>query len=627
VDDNATGANDGSSWTDAYNFLQDALADANSVEKPIEIRIAQGTYKPNEGLMAIPEFNWRTVTFQLINGVSLMGGYAGVGVSDPDVRNVELYETILSGDLNGDDVEVVNLEDLWEEPTRAENSFHVVTGSQTDETAVLDGFTITGGNANGEDQDYFIGGGLYNDGSSPTLIKCTFTKNTGYLGVGMANWDSSGPTLIQCKFSGNSAEDGGGMFNGSASDPTLINCTFNGNTAQVGGGGMFNSNSSPTLTDCTFSENSAGLGGGMNNWDNSSPTLTNCIFSGNSAEDGGGMYNASECSPTLTNCIFSGNSSEYDGGGMYAAGFWSTLNNCVFSENSARNGGGMSFIFGRAVLTNCSFSSNSAREDGGGMYNGGASNPSLTQCTFDGNSAQRRGGGMYNYYSFGSTLANCRFSGNSAEYGGGMYNDEQAYPTVKNCSFAHNSAQHGNALACDSYNQYYRTFKLINCILWDGGDEIWNNDNSTIVVTFSNVQGGFPGEGNIDVDPCFVEPGYWDPNGTPDDPNDDFWVDDDYHLKSQAGRWNPASESWAKDDLISPCIDAGDPNSPIGNEPFPNGGIVNMGAYGGTAEASKSYFGEPVCETIVAGDINGDCKVNLSDFAIMALHWLEDNNP
>jgi len=84
---------------------------------------------------------------------------------------------------------------------------------------------------------------------------------------------------------------------------------------------------------------------------------------------------------------------------------------------------------------------------------------------------------------------------------------------------------------------------------------------------------------------------------------------------------------WTKDEVTSLCIDAGDPASPIGLEPFPNGGIINMGAYGGTAEASKSYFGEPVCEIIVAGDINGDCKVNFTDFAIMAEHWLEDNSP
>jgi alpha-tubulin suppressor-like RCC1 family protein len=59
-------------------------------------------------------------------------------------------------------------------------------------------------------------------------------------------------------------------------------------------------------------------------------------------------------------------------------------------------------------------------------------------------------------------------------------------------------------------------------------------------------------------------------------------------LKSQAGRWDPNSQTWVRDDVTSPCIDAGDPNSPIGYEPFPNGGIVNMGAYGGTTEASKS---------------------------------------
>src|SRR4030065_1475523 len=71
VDDDAAGANDGSSWENAYNFLQDALADANSAEKPVEIRVAQGIYKPNQGLVAIPEFDWRTTTFQLINGVAL----------------------------------------------------------------------------------------------------------------------------------------------------------------------------------------------------------------------------------------------------------------------------------------------------------------------------------------------------------------------------------------------------------------------------------------------------------------------------------------------------------------------------------------------------------------------------
>ena len=116
------------------------------------------------------------------------------------------------------------------------------------------------------------------------------------------------------------------------------------------------------------------------------------------------------------------------------------------------------------------------------------------------------------------------------------------------------------------------------------------------------------GVGNIDSDPCFA-----DPNGG------------DYHLKSQAGRWDANEGQWTKDNVTSPCIDAGDMSSPIGLEPFPNGGIINMGSFGGTVEASKSYFGEPPCETIIAGDINGDCIVNLNDFAIMAFHWLEEH--
>jgi len=128
----------------------------------------------------------------------------------------------------------------------------------------------------------------------------------------------------------------------------------------------------------------------------------------------------------------------------------------------------------------------------------------------------------------------------------------------------------------------------------------------------------------LNGDPLFATPSRWDPNELVSTPVDDFWVKGDYHLKSQAGRWDPNAGTWVQDDATSPCIDAGDPNSPIGLEPFPNGGRVNMGAYGGTAEASKSCFGGAGCDRIVAGDINGDCRVDWRDMAIMGLHWLED---
>jgi len=157
--------------------------------------------------------------------------------------------------------------------------------------------------------------------------------------------------------------------------------------------------------------------------------------------------------------------------------------------------------------------------------------------------------------------------------------------------------------------------------LADSSNTEIEDTGSHITIRYSNIDGGREaisvsgdhstitwGQGNIAADPQFA-----DLNSI------------DYRLKSQAGRWDPNSQSWVKDDITSPCIDAGDPNNPIGHEPFPNGGIINMGTYGGTAEASKSYFGEPVCEIIIAGDINGDCKVDFKDFTILALHWLEQH--
>jgi hypothetical protein len=168
-----------------------------------------------------------------------------------------------------------------------------------------------------------------------------------------------------------------------------------------------------------------------------------------------------------------------------------------------------------------------------------------------------------------------------------------------------------------------------NCIIWDCPRPITLTDSSNttiddrgshVTVEYCNIEGGLNairisgnhstvswGQGNIDTDPNFVDPD-----------------SKDFHLKSQAGRWNAISQSWVIDEDTSPCIDAGDPMSPVELESFPNGGRINMGAYGGTTEASKSYFGEPVCETIIAGDINGDCKVDFADYAIMSLHWLEE---
>lgn len=140
VDDDANGLNDGSSWANAYNFLQDALSYTRSDPNVNEIRVAQGIYKPDANSADPNGSGDRYATFELINGVSLIGGYAGLGEPDPNIRDIQLYETILSGDLNGDD-----------EPNfvnNVENSYNVCHIGWTNGTTVLDGFTVVSGDAN-----------------------------------------------------------------------------------------------------------------------------------------------------------------------------------------------------------------------------------------------------------------------------------------------------------------------------------------------------------------------------------------------------------------------------------------------------------------------------------------------
>ena len=274
VDDNAPPGGNGQTWATAYTYLQDALTAAlNSGGTITEVWVAAGTYRPNRDNAHPNGTGSRTATFQLINGVAIYGGLAGT--EDPVTfnladRDFQANQTILSGDLAGNDGPDFANND--------ENSYHVVTGSGTGATAVLDGVTVTGGNANGSTDADKRGGGIVNTGGSPTLSNCTLVGNsaTGYssgLGGGMYN-ATSNPTLTNCVFSGNWAgSEGGGMYN-SSSNPALTGCTFNGNWAGGGGGGMCNESSGGlSLNNCTFSRNGAwdGSGGAILNGSSSSP--------------------------------------------------------------------------------------------------------------------------------------------------------------------------------------------------------------------------------------------------------------------------------------------------------------------------------------------------------------------
>ena len=274
----------GGSWETAYNILQDGLDDAESGD---EIWLVAGTYYPTSdyGL----GIGVRGNHFRMKNEVGIYGGFDGTETTLAQ-RDVQNNVTILSGDLLGNDDPYTPVEYLIDDPCRADNCYHVFyhpEGTDLDPNAIIDGVTITAGNAGEYPHDY--GSGMYNYSSSPTVTGCTFSGNSAvWEGGGMYN-DNGDPQLTNCTFIGNLAFLGGGMFNGSMwsmriCDPKLTNCTFSGNSAEGSGGGMLNGGiviRNPILINCTFSGNSAAFsGGGMANRFSSHPILTNCIIWG-----------------------------------------------------------------------------------------------------------------------------------------------------------------------------------------------------------------------------------------------------------------------------------------------------------------------------------------------------------
>jgi hypothetical protein len=322
VDSNALPGGSGLTWYWAYQHLQDALADANSNSDVNEIWVAQGIYTPDSNSAEPNGSGDRAATFQLINGVALRGGYAGYGAPDPNASDIELYETILSGDLDGNDTQGLDPCDLMNDPNRGENSYHVVKGSGIDSTAILDGFTISGGNANSGSFPHYHGGGMFNwTNANPMVTNCTFIANSANSGGGgMRNEASSNPTLNNCAFYGNSAGYGGGIHNG-ASDPNITNCTFSGNSARRGGGIFNHSTSSPMVSNCTFSGNWAeydgtGDGGGIANANTTHPIVKNCILWGNTAPDGNEISLLDSSTIDVNYCDIRGGQTDiYNGGG------------------------------------------------------------------------------------------------------------------------------------------------------------------------------------------------------------------------------------------------------------------------------------------------------------------------
>ena len=513
VDDDAAPGGSGTSWTAPFDDLQDALDAAGTSDS---IHVAGGTYVPTE-LFDPNDPNPtdpRNATFLLSGGIEVYGGYAGsANPGNPGERDIDAYETILSGDLAGNDgPDFANNE---------ENAYHVVYAIGIDVAARLDGCTITAGNANHADAPHRDGGGMtVFEGATLTVATCTFRENFGYMGGGLYT-NESDPTLISCAFEGNVSEWGGGV-NNSTSNATYIGCTFTGNSTTGDGGGMRNIiNANPTLVDCTFNDNSADV-------------------------IGGGLINRDGCSPTVVGCVFSGNSSVTAGGGM------------------------ASYTNSSPTVVNCVFRDNVATTHGAGVFNRENSNAVLTNCLFIGNSAILNGGGMINRVGSAAVLTNCTFSGNSAVAGGAIFN-AGSVPTVT------------------------------NCVLWgDTPDEVAVGSGDQPVITYSDVQGGWTGTGNINADPSFTADHHLSAGSPCIDAADDFAVPADVADLDDDGdtaERTPLDLDYSARFVDDPdTTDTGVPDPP--NHPE----VVDMGAY---------EFGAEEC----FGDLDGDGDVDLADLA------------
>lgn len=294
VRQSAPAGGSGTSWSSAYADLQDALDVARCSSGVInQIWVAAGSYRPDRGT------NDRAATFQLLNGVEILGGFSGYETMASQ-RDPTRFETILTGHIGL--------------PSATDNSYHVVTAGGTGRTAVLDGFTISDGYA-GSASPNNAGAGIYNISGSPTIRNCKIINNR--------------------------ASSAGGMFNSTGASPLIQGCTFRGNESMtISGAAMGNTlGSTPIIERCRFHGNIANFHGGAIHASTSSVTISDSEFVGNVAHSGGAVYNASS-SAILTNCTIAQNVAIFTTGGIFNSGSSTALLNSILWGNSDQTGTG-----------------------------------------------------------------------------------------------------------------------------------------------------------------------------------------------------------------------------------------------------------------------------------------------
>ncbi len=498
----AGGANDGTSCQDALVSLQSALAAAQPGD---EIRVAEGTYMPDGGYKPVggahvPGSGDRTASFQLASGVAIYGGYPSTCDGDSfGPRDPDQHVTILSGDLADDDSATMlrefasradDLKDVARGARRSDdldgdgtvgdkdflqfvesghydnNSHHVVNATGVDDTALLDGVTVTAGVATGASVRH--GGGILADPGSPTLNACVVRNNTAGVpqGAGGGIYGCDGP-INNCVIQGNTAFDGGGL---AFCDGVISECVVADNVCKFGvGGGLFDCGGA--IAGCTIRGNGGPVCNGAGGLYDCDGEITGCLIAGGDAQLGGGLVS---CDGLISDCVIVGNSASNAGGGLDSCG--GILRRCVISANRAGTYGGGGLNVSPASIVNCVISGNAAGFAGGG----------LREC--DG------------------ALTNSVVSGNAAESGSALW---QCDGPVTNSALAFN----GSAMSTDP--------GLVECLGPIRNSIIWANTPdqlaSSSIPTFSCIQdwaGG--GTGNIADDPLFIggDGGTWTGDGS-----------------------------------------------------------------------------------------------------------------
>ncbi len=524
VDADASGANNGSSWANAFTGVQAALASATAGD---ELWVAEGIYTPGAG---------RFDSFVLKADVDLYGGFQG-NETQLTQRNPSSNPTILSGEIGGGGT--------------GDNSFHVVTGTGNLSGATIGGFTIAGGNANGGGNDSQGGGvRLQNATNVQFLGDMIFSANNATTGGGLALiggnpvvrgrilnnvatgdggglWTNAGIPTVEANFESNIAANGGGAYwtlgaTGSLRASTIFSASINNNIA-TGQGGTFAFNGAapsfpvtPSITNGSAGTNGGGIyasgvtltgafnvtnaaagtnGGGIYLANGATLNLTGGAILNNDATDGGGIYAGAGTNLSVTSTNITGNTATSEGGGLYTNQVGLSLNGATISTNTAADGGGLFAIGGTITITNAVITGNMATNGGGAMFSGGAT-PTFSGATISSNTATNDGGGIWGSggtFTLGSG-SGITATGNTSNNRGGTLFAVNATVNIANSTFNNgatpaSNGMHGGlaALSGGTLNVSKSTFVNFRA---EGDGAVFYADAATVRVFNSRFLGG-----------------------------------------------------------------------------------------------------------------------------------------